>query len=215
MQLSGLAPGSIHPAHIHLGDCKNSGKALYTLENVIANKSGEGTSVTQIPNVVQGIPANGWSVNVHSGPNMAKASQLAPLACADILNPGSQAEKAQNIQLPIVETAAAGASAKGSALLVLSGNQLTVTVTMQGLVPNTTHAIRISNGSCASQGRALYTLYPVKANAAGEGSSTSVFPNIPSIPHTGWYVDVRSTGDSNTQLPGAPIACGDVSVAGG
>ncbi|HLZ63857.1 MAG TPA: CHRD domain-containing protein [Ktedonosporobacter sp.] len=213
LALTGLTPGSTHPAHIHAGTCKNAGKALYTLEDVVADAKGAASSITKIPNVTSGIPANGWYVNVHNGPNMTPDTQALPISCADVTNPGSSEQKAQNVQLSLADSTAAGEAARGSALLVLSGNQLTVTVSMQGLVPNTAHAAHISNGACASEGRVLYLLYPVKANAAGEGSSTSVFPNVTAIPNTGWYVDVRMGVETNSQTANAPIACGDVSVA--
>src|SRR5579859_1374195 len=75
LQLTGLTPGSTHPAHIHIGTCKSAGKALYTLENVVADAKGVAMSTTKIPNVTEGIPANGWSVNIHNGPTMSPDMQ--------------------------------------------------------------------------------------------------------------------------------------------
>src|SRR5207248_1681868 len=68
LRLTGLAPNSTHPAHIHLGTCNSDGPIAYMLHNVKASKAGIGTSTTLLHNVKAGIPASGWYINVHNGP---------------------------------------------------------------------------------------------------------------------------------------------------
>ena len=96
LRLSGLQPGSNHAAHIHTGNCSSMGKILYPFKNVVANASGNGTSVTTIKNVTGGIPAMGWNIIVHSGPT----AQASDLLCGNVVNP----KKATSISVPLRTT---------------------------------------------------------------------------------------------------------------
>lgn len=91
---SGLAPNSTHPAAIHSGSgggCASSthGDVIYGLNPVNADSSGKGTSITTIPNVQQGIPGQGWYIDMHNGPQLADTSQQDRIACANIMNPNA------------------------------------------------------------------------------------------------------------------------------
>ena len=91
---SGLAPKSTHPAAIHNGSgsgCANPthGDVIYGLNPVNADASGKGTSITTIPNVQQGIPGQGWYIDMHNGPQLADTSQQDRIACANIINPNA------------------------------------------------------------------------------------------------------------------------------
>src|SRR5258706_1842213 len=46
-----LAPSSTHPANINSGSCTKPGAVLYTLNNVLADARGVGSSTTVIKNV--------------------------------------------------------------------------------------------------------------------------------------------------------------------
>jgi len=91
---SGLAPNSTHPDAIHNGSgggCTSTthGDVVYGLNPVNADSSGKGTSVTTIPNVQQGIPGQGWYIDVHNGPQLADNGQQERIACANIINPNA------------------------------------------------------------------------------------------------------------------------------
>ena len=87
---TGLAPGSSHAEHIHLGSCAAQGKVEYPLNDLVASADGTATATTVIDNVNQPPPASGWYVNVHLG----SASQIEkdgqptlyfqPIMCGDI-----------------------------------------------------------------------------------------------------------------------------------
>jgi hypothetical protein len=69
MQVSGLAPNSVHPTHIHLGaSCSAGGPIVYQLPNLTANA--QGIAVTETTINAQHIPQSGWYINVHQGPGM-------------------------------------------------------------------------------------------------------------------------------------------------
>lgn len=211
--LSGLAPNSTHPEHIHKGDCSSNGDIVYKLNPLTANSLGVGTSETTIPGVKDGILAKGWYINIHNGPGISPAIQFAPIACANITNPTTSTKSNQSVHLTLEGTTAANESANGTAQLSIASGKLTVKLTLTGLTPNSTHIAHIHKGSCEAQGAVLYPLTSVVADASGKGISTTVVSNLPSIPAKGWYVNVHlasTTSDLDTQTGFDPIACGNV-----
>jgi Cu/Zn superoxide dismutase len=211
ISLIGLAPKSMHPAHIHAGSCKGVGKTIvYPLTNVVADATGVGSSMTSIRDVTGGIPASGWYLNVHNGPGLTPDIQYTPITCADIVNPTPSLKTRQTVNVSLTDALSANQAASGIAHLTLSNGQLTVVLAMKGLVPESTHAAHIHAGSCASQGKIVYPLKPITADNMGAGSSTTVISDVASIPASGWYVNVHFSTDMSTQTGEDPIACGDV-----
>lgn len=221
-KMTGLAPNSTHPAHIHSGSCKNQGAVLYTIPPFTADGKGVVTvkSVLVDKNgkpvkVPGGIPAKGWLINVHNGPDLKPAIQFTPIACADIVNSHTSTagnQKSDDFTLGAVSVIP-NQAAKGSATLSIKNNQLTVIIHLTGLEAKTRHVAHIHLGSCVSQGAVKYPLNPVKADASGDGTSTTIVKNVSSIPTTGWYVNVHlaaSKQELGTQSGFDPIACGDV-----
>ncbi len=211
--MSGLAPNSTHPEHIHAGDCKGNGAVVYKLNPLTANNLGAGTSETTIQGVKDGIPASGWSINVHNGPELSPDIQFAPIACANITNSTTSTKSNQSVHLTFGSSIAANESASGTAQLSIANGKLTVKLTLSGLVPNSTHIAHIHKGSCQAQGAVLYPLNPVVADANGKGTSTTVVSNISSLPTSGWYVNVHQAATKNdlsTQTGFDPIACGNL-----
>ncbi|HEY4036023.1 MAG TPA: CHRD domain-containing protein [Ktedonobacteraceae bacterium] len=213
--LSGLAPSSTHPEHIHAGDCKGMGAILYTLKPLVANSVGVGTSETTIAGVKDGIPASGWNINVHNGPNLSPDIQFAPIACANITNSTTSTKNNQSVHVTLGGTTAANELASGTAQLSITGSKLTVKLTLSGLAPNSTHIAHIHKGSCEAQGAVLYPLTSVVVDASGNGTSTTVISKVSSIPASGWYVNVHQAAtmsDLSTQTGFDPIACGNITA---
>lgn len=101
LNLTGLPANTTHPAHIHLGNCSMMGNILYTLNNVVADSHGNYVGTTVIPNVKNGVPASGWYINVHHGPGLATADQMAPITCGNILNSSPKPDHAELIQVQL------------------------------------------------------------------------------------------------------------------
>ncbi len=212
--LTGLAPSSIHPEHIHTGSCANQGAVLHPLAMLSADAHGDATATTPIPNVTSGIPASGWYVNVHNGPALSPADQFLPIVCGDVTNSSTSTSAAQSVQVTLnsAPAASAGQAAMGTAQLTLNGSTLTVKVTVSGLAPNSSHANHIHVGSCTSQGKVLYPLTTLMADASGNATATTTINNVTSIPSSGWYVNVHNSTALTTQTGFDPIACGNVTV---
>src|SRR6266446_3123117 len=208
--MSGLAPDSTHPAHIHQGNCNSNGSIKYMLNDVKAGSVGDGSSTTTIHNVASGIPATGWSINIHNGPGLNTPDQFTPIACANIKNDDASVHHNQVVWVKLGPTNAANQSAHGNARLTLNHNTLTVVVTLDGLVPGSGHAAHIHAGSCKSQGGIVYTLNNVVADTHGHAQVTTAIQNVESIPAHGWYVNVHYGTDISTQTGFDPIACGNV-----
>lgn len=217
--LNGLAPKSTHPAHIHLGSCTDDAPVLYMLYPIVADASGNGGSTTIINGVTGGIPASGWSINVHNGPGLTKASyapqnQYLPLACANLVNGDTNAAHTQAIRASLHATTGVDQSALGSTELWVSNNTLYVRVTALNLQPGSTHMAHVHYGSCASQGGVAYSLNDLKANSSGVATSTTAIQGVHAIPDHGWYINVHLGvgSDLKTQTGFDPILCGNVTL---
>jgi hypothetical protein len=85
------------------------------------------------------------------------------------------------------------------------GDGATVTVTLQGLEPNSQHAGHVHVGSCAAQGAILAGLNPITADAQGAGSATTT--DVPDeLLVFGYYVQYHVA----LTPPGDPISCGNI-----
>jgi hypothetical protein len=84
--LNGLAPGSLHAAHVHLGSCARQGPVAYGFDDLKADSSGR-ANVTMRFAHVSSIPQQGWYVNIHDGPMAQLANPLAfdPIACGNVV----------------------------------------------------------------------------------------------------------------------------------
>jgi hypothetical protein len=83
IKLTGLAPNSSHVSHVHAGRCAQPGGIAYALVQVIADASGAATATTSI-SAAYIIPASGWYVNVHHGPDFTDADYAPSDSCGDL-----------------------------------------------------------------------------------------------------------------------------------
>ena len=83
IQIHGLKPSSSHISHVHIGTCANQGNVAYALIQVIADASGNATATTKVPEYFS-MPALGWYVNVHAGPDFTEAEYAPSVSCGDL-----------------------------------------------------------------------------------------------------------------------------------
>jgi CHRD domain len=83
IKLTGFPPKSSHISHIHAGRCAQPGGIAYALTQVIADASGVATATTTVP-VGYTVPASGWYVNVHHGPDFTDADYAPSDSCGDL-----------------------------------------------------------------------------------------------------------------------------------
>jgi hypothetical protein len=83
VKLTGLAPNSSHISHVHAGKCSQPGSIVYALVQVIADASGAATATTTVPSAYL-VPASGWYVNVHHGPDFTDADYAPSDSCGDL-----------------------------------------------------------------------------------------------------------------------------------
>jgi hypothetical protein len=81
--LTGMKPGSIHVSHIHAGKCAQPGGIVYNLQSVAADSTGSATTITAVPAGYL-VPASGWYVNVHFGPDFTEAEYAPSISCGDL-----------------------------------------------------------------------------------------------------------------------------------
>lgn len=113
---------------------------------------------------------------------------------------------------PVLQAGAAipaGGGPRGRAELIsLSNNMTRVSVTLQGLAPNSRHAGHIHMASCAQGGGVVLPLPDITAGADGNGSTMAEVETakIPAAAYVQYHE--RATGDASGI--GAGITCGDV-----
>ena len=83
VKLTGFAPNSSHVSHVHAGRCAQPGGIAYALVQVIADASGAATATTIVP-AAYVVPASGWYVNVHHGPDFTEAGYAPSDSCGDL-----------------------------------------------------------------------------------------------------------------------------------
>ena len=83
IKLTGMAPNSSHICHVHTGACAKPGGIAYALQQVVADSSGAAT-VTSTVSVDYAIPAGGWYVNVHHGPDFTAPANGPSISCGDL-----------------------------------------------------------------------------------------------------------------------------------
>lgn len=102
----------------------------------------------------------------------------------------------------------------GYALLVWSPqlHNLVVTISVTGLVPNSSHPSHIHLGSCSTMGNIQYPLNNVVADQHGNAFTTTVIGNVANgIPAHGWYINIHHGPGLTTPAQMAPIYCGNIS----
>lgn len=210
MSLTGLAPSSDHAAHIHSGSCGSNGPIVHGLNNVKADAKGDATFSQTIDNVADGIPANGWYLNIHNGTGTDQY-QTMDIACTDITN-STGTGQAQTVHETFTRGYGPSQNASGDATLAIQNGKLVVTITMTGLEPTSKHAAHIHTGSCKSQGDVVHPLNDVTADGSGNATSATTIDNVSSIPSGGWYVNVHRGTNLSSPIDFDPIACGPVTT---
>ncbi|HEX3605060.1 MAG TPA: CHRD domain-containing protein [Candidatus Dormibacteraeota bacterium] len=220
VRLSGLAPNSVHPAHIHSGLCEKQGQVAYGLNNVQADGHGVADTVTAVSNIKEAaIPDGAWYINVHNGPNLTPDAQFEPIVCGDIANPAKGEHLVVQLQSgpsPATPPSSPDQTASGTATLTIVSGALKVVLDVTGLKPSSAHAVHIHSGSCASQGAVVHPLPALMADASGHASLTTTVSNVSSIPTGVWYLNIhRTTAVTAGQTDFDPILCGDIGGSSG
>lgn len=83
IKLTGMPANSSHISHVHTGSCAKPGGVAYALSQVIADASGAAT-VTSTVQAEYSIPAGGWYVNVHHGPDFTAPANGPSISCGDL-----------------------------------------------------------------------------------------------------------------------------------
>jgi hypothetical protein len=83
IKLTGMTPGSMHISHVHAGGCGHPGGIVYNLTSVAADSSGVATTTSIVPAVYL-VPASGWYVNVHFGPDFTETEYAPSISCGDL-----------------------------------------------------------------------------------------------------------------------------------
>jgi hypothetical protein len=80
VKLTGLEPNSSHISHIHLGTCAAPGGVAFALQQTVADSAGVATGTTTVP-AGYAVPASGWYVNIHHGPDFSAPANAPSVSC--------------------------------------------------------------------------------------------------------------------------------------
>ncbi len=96
----------------------------------------------------------------------------------------------------------------------LSWNHITHVLTIQtnltGLAPSSNHPVAIYEGSCAKQGKVLYNLPKLQANAEGVVKSSTTIVVKEGIPAKGWSLSVANGPETTSADQSLSIVCADI-----
>lgn len=106
-----------------------------------------------------------------------------------------------------------GSGVSGTGQIYKEVGAFRVSVTLTGLVPNSSHVSHVHLGSCAAQGKIAYALIQVVADSAGRATATSTVAEDYSLARTGWYVNVHLGEDLSEAGYLPSISCGDLPPA--
>ena len=83
IKLSGFKANSSHISHVHKGSCAKPGGIVYALSQVISDSSGAASVLSTVP-ADYAVPADGWYVNVHHGPDFSAPANGPSITCGDL-----------------------------------------------------------------------------------------------------------------------------------
>jgi hypothetical protein len=83
IQIHGLKANSSHVSHVHVGSCAKNGGVAYALLQVVADSSGNAVATSTVKEYYS-MPATGWYVNVHAGPDFSEADYAPSVSCGDL-----------------------------------------------------------------------------------------------------------------------------------
>jgi hypothetical protein len=110
-------------------------------------------------------------------------------------------------------TAQNGSGVSGTGQIYKEIGAFRVSITLTGLVPNSSHVSHVHLGSCAVQGKIAYALLQVVADSAGRATATSTVTDDYSLARTGWYVNVHLGENMNEAEYVPSVSCGDLPPA--
>jgi CHRD domain-containing protein len=84
VKLSGMKPNSTHVSHLHSGSCAIQGGIAYALQSVVADSAGAATTTSTVKVPYSFLPASGWYVNVHNGPDFTEPDYAPSVTCGDL-----------------------------------------------------------------------------------------------------------------------------------
>jgi hypothetical protein len=84
IKLTGMKPNSTHVSHVHSGSCAIPGGIAYALQSVVADSSGAATTTSSVQAPYSFLPASGWFVNVHNGPDFTEPGYAPSVSCGDL-----------------------------------------------------------------------------------------------------------------------------------
>lgn len=140
---------------------------------------------------------------------LALVSVLAVSACGGAA--ATAAPPTPSINFTMLAQNNSGVSGSGN--IVKGTNSFTVTITLTGFSPNSSHISHVHAGQCAQPGSIAYALVQVIADASGAATATTTVPAAYVVPASGWYVNVHH-GPDFTNAGSAPSdSCGDLSTS--
>ena len=136
---------------------------------------------------------------------------LAGLLVVSACGGGSAAGPSPSPGIDFTMKAQNGSAVSGTGQIIKSAGSFTVTITLTGMAPNSSHISHIHLGRCAQPGGIAYALHQVVADSSGAATASTTVPADYLIPASGWYVNVHH-GPDFTDADYAPSdSCGDLS----
>lgn len=136
-----------------------------------------------------------------------------PLLIATACGGGAGAAAAPSPSYTFTMTSQNGSGVTGTGKIYKEIGAFKVSITVTGMVPNSSHVSHVHLGSCAAQGAIAFALLQVVANSAGQATATTTVAEDYGLARTGWYVNVHSGPDLSETEYAPSVSCGDLPPA--
>jgi hypothetical protein len=207
-----LVPASIHRISLFTDTCIHTGQVVSSLNPLVANAHGVGSSQTIMHSVANGIPLTGWAIKISNGSTLATGLAARSILCGNVSGVHMIARGTQSAHVLLMSTLSPNESVHGLAQIRAMGAFIIVTLSLSGLAPKTTHMASLHTGSCTFHGPVLYRLQPVFADVQGNAMTTTTL-NVHALTTIHISIKVHEAGTLTalkTPQGFSSIACGDV-----
>nr|BBH91006.1 hypothetical protein KTC_57570 [Thermosporothrix sp. COM3] len=187
--IGGLQRNSRYTISLYRQHCASGGKRLYSIGRLLSDRRGRLSTSIDVPGGRNGIPRAGWFLGVY------RTGISQHLICSEVS--GSSFNEQQDITVPLQEQRNRNAPS-GTASLLLQHRQLSVTLIVERLKPNTIYQAALERGHCYDNRVPLYPLRALRTDVYGRATAQTIIPAVEALPSSEWSIVIPLYSQNGT-----------------